>query len=47
MEKKENEIKFENITNEQIYEGIVCLAIKLDSLLEIFEKVSKKIDEQG
>ena len=47
MEKKENEVKFENITNEQIYEGIVCLALKLDALLEIFEKVSKKLDEQG
>jgi hypothetical protein len=44
---KENKVKFENITNEQIYEGIVCLAIKLDSLLEIFEKVNKKLDEQG
>ena len=44
---KENKVKFENITNEQIYEGVVCLAIKLDSLLEIFEKVSKKLDEQG
>lgn len=47
MNKEENEVKFENITNEQIYEGIVCLAIKLDSLLEIFEKVNKKLDEQG
>lgn len=44
---KENEIKFENITNEQIYEGIVCLALKLDALLEIFNKVDKLIDKQN
>ena len=46
MKKEEKEIKFENITNEQIYEGIVCIAMKLDALLDVFDKVNKALLEQ-
>lgn len=46
-EKKVNYIPQETISNEKLYEGLVCIAMKLDAMLEIFSKIDKEIDRKN
>ena len=41
------EVKIENVTNEQLYEALVCIAVKLDAMLAVFEKLDKEIDKKN
>jgi len=40
-------IDFSDKSLGDIYEGIVCLALKLDRLIEVFDKVDEMIDRRN
>lgn len=43
---KENEEFLKNVDNGQLYEGLVCLDIKLSKLIDILEPVAKYIEDK-
>ncbi|MCQ2087800.1 MAG: hypothetical protein MJZ37_07045 [Bacilli bacterium] len=36
--KREEKVEIKDITNEQIYEGLICLDVKLAKLIDIMER---------
>ena len=40
----DNEKFLENVTNGQIYEGLVCIDIKLQKLLDIFDNINGYVE---
>lgn len=37
---------FKDVTLDQVYEALCCIAIKLDTMMAIFEKLDKEIDKR-
>lgn len=37
---------FKDVTLAQVYEALCCIAIKLDTMMSIFEKIDKEIDKR-
>lgn len=43
---KENEEFLKNVDNGKLYEGLVCLDIKLSKLIEIFDNINSYIEQK-
>lgn len=37
---------FKDVTLAQVYEALCCIAIKLDTMMTIFDKIDKEIDKR-
>ncbi len=43
---KENEEFLKNVDNGKLYEGLVCLDIKLSKLIEIFDNINSYVEQK-